>query len=374
VDEQDAEPGIPGMSPPISASAPAGQFVTWQPGKTVSKGTEDTIWTLESNTDLVLQMHLQPTGKPEPIQSSAAFYFTDLAPTHTLSKISFSQYSLDINAGATNYSVSDSYVLPVDLEVLAVLPHAHYLGKQIEGFAVLPNGTTKWLLLIKHWDFNWQGDYQLRQPAALPKGSKLTMRWTFDNSTNNIRNPFNPPQRVVYGLNTTNEMAELAFKVRLANTNDLATLEADLFPKTLKDIIEFNTWRLRLDPNDAMGHTRLGQALMAIRTRQDEAFHHLQRAVQLEPGLDEAHYALGLILRRQNQLVEARKEFEVVIHLNPEHSQARGNLGFIFAAQGDLEHAEEQLQAALQLNPEDALARSVLADLLEARKKQGKLK
>ena len=59
---------------------------------------------------------------------------------------------------------------------MGVLPHAHYLGKEVQGFAVLPDGTKQWLLFIKHWDFNWQGDYQLRKPVSLPKGSTLTMQ------------------------------------------------------------------------------------------------------------------------------------------------------------------------------------------------------
>jgi len=90
IDEEDSEPGFPGMSPPVSANAPTGQFVTWQPGKIAFRGTEDSIWSLEPNTDLVLQMHLQPTGKPERIQASAGFYFTDKAPPRGVSRISFS--------------------------------------------------------------------------------------------------------------------------------------------------------------------------------------------------------------------------------------------------------------------------------------------
>ncbi len=372
LDRLDGETGFPGMSPPVSANPPTGQFVTWQPGKTVLKGAEDSIWTLEPNTDLVLQMHLQPTGKPEQIQASAGFYFTDTPPPHILSKISFSVYTLDIPAGATDYIASDSYVLPVDVEILGVLPHAHYLGKEVQGFAILPDGSKQSLLLIKHWDFNWQGDYQFRQPIAVPKGGTLTMHWTFDNSTNNVRNPQNPPTRVLYGVNTTNEMAELSFRVRLRNTNELALLDANLFPKTLKDIIEVNTWRLRQDPNDAKGHAHLGQALMCTADRKEEALKHLQTAIQLEPDFDEPHYSLGLMLRDRNQLPAARKEFETVLRLNPEHSAAHGNLGFILAAQGELDYSEEQLRAALQLNPEDTLVQSGLAELLQARSKMRK--
>ena len=193
------------------------------------------------------------------------------------------------------------------------------------------------------------------------------MQWTFDNSTNNVRNPQSPPARVLYGVNTTNEMAELSFRVRLRNTNDLTKLDTDLFPKTLKDIIDMNIWRIRQDPNDAKGHAHLGQALMCINERKDEAFKHLQTAINLDPNFDEPHYSLGLMFREKNQLSAARKEFETVLRLNPEHSAAHGNLGFILAAQGELDYSEQQLRAALQFNPDDTLVQSGLTELLQAK-------
>jgi Tfp pilus assembly protein PilF len=374
LDEQDAEPGFPGMSQPVTATAPPSQFLSWQPGKTVLRGTADSIWSLQPNTDLVLQMHFQPTGKPELIQPSVGFYFTDTRPNPAMSKIAFKVYRIDIPPGATDYVVSDSYVLPVDVEVTAVLPHAHWLGKQVEGYALRPDGTKQWLLRIPHWDFNWQGDYQLREPVLVSKGSTLTMRWTYDNSTNNIHNPNHPPIRVVYGTNTTNEMAELSFQLRLRNTNELAVLEENLAPKTVRDVIEFNTWRLEQNPNDAVGHARLGRALAVIGGRRDEAVRHLERAVELQPELDEAHYALGLLLEQRQDLAAARREFEKVVNINPDHSKAHTSLGFVFASLGNLKRSEEELRTALRLDPEDAQARSGLAELLQAKDKIEKAK
>jgi mono/diheme cytochrome c family protein len=369
IDEQDADPGFPGMSPPVSASAPPGQFFSWQPGKVASKGNADSIWTLEPGTDLVMQMHMQPSGKPEPIQPSVGFYFTDTPPNPALSKVAFNVYHIDIPAGATDCVVTDSYVLPVDAEVVGVLPHAHYLGKQVEGFAVLPDGTKRWLLFIKHWDFNWQGDYQFRQPVPVPKGSTLTMRWTYDNSNNNVRNPNHPPARVRYGVNSSDEMAELSFRLKLRDTNDLARLEADLIPKTLRDVVEFNTWRLGQDPSDAIAHARLGQALIFVSGREQEGLDHLRTAVRLAPDLDEAHYALGLALRNRRLFEPAAKEFETVIRLNPSHNSAYGNLGFVLAELGYLDRSEQALRMALQLNPEDVRVRAGLTELLQARQR-----
>ena len=62
--------------------------------------------------------------------------------------------ALDIPAGTKDFVVTDEFQLPVDVDVLAVYPHAHYLGKDLRGFATLPDGTKKWLIWIRDWDIN----------------------------------------------------------------------------------------------------------------------------------------------------------------------------------------------------------------------------
>lgn len=364
LDARDSEPGIPGMSPPASAQAPDGQFVSWQPGKTVTRGQPDTIFTLEPNTDLVIQMHLQPSGKPESIQSEIGIYFTETSPSQHLSKIGLNSYAIDIAAGDASKVITDSYVLPTGMELLGVVPHAHYIGKRVRGIATLPNGSQQVFFEIPRWDFRWQGDYRFAKPVVLPKGSRVNMEWTYDNSTNNPFNPFNPPRRTTYGINTTNEMAELWIKVRTASAADLAILNENLASNGLEKVIEFNSWRIRQDPRDAQGHSRLGQALLMDSTRTAEAIQHLQLAIQLDPALDEPHFALALTLQEQGDKAAAKRELETALRLNPDHADAHGSLGLLLAELGNLKGAETHLRRALEINPSDTLAQEALAELL----------
>ena len=79
--------------------------------------------------------------------------------------------------------IRDSYVLPVDVELLAVQPHAHYRAREIRGVATLPDGTSRLVMHIKDWDFRWQHVYREdRRRFALPKGTRLSMEYTYDNS------------------------------------------------------------------------------------------------------------------------------------------------------------------------------------------------
>lgn len=170
-DNVDPEPGFGGMRAPMSAGMPEGQFLSWQPGKIYSESSNNIPWLLRPGTDLVIQVHMNPTGKIEAFQCSIGFHFTDKPSESIPYKIKLTSLAVDIPPGTGFYRVQDSMVLPVDTKLTRILPHAHYLCRRMEGYAILPDGTKKWLILIKDWDFNWQGDYVYKEPIVLPKGT-----------------------------------------------------------------------------------------------------------------------------------------------------------------------------------------------------------
>src|SRR6185436_19763381 len=117
--------------------------------------------------------------------------------------------------------------------------------------------------LIKDWNFNWQGDYRYAKPIFLPRGTALSMQFTYDNSVDNVRNPNHPPKPVRYGVQTTDEMGELWFQVLPRDRAGLQTLSKDIQSRVIQTIITYNQYRLRLKPDDARAHARLGQAFLA---------------------------------------------------------------------------------------------------------------
>lgn len=369
LDALDAEPGFGGIHTPSSVRSPDGFFLSWQPGRIPSKPIEGLAWPLEKSTDLVLQTHLQTSGKPEALQSSVGFYFSDKPPTNAPFKIELTSFDIDIPAGEKAHVVKDKYVLPVDVEITAILPHAHFLGKKLQGYALLPDGTKKWLLLINEWNFNWQGDYRYAKPIALPKGTTLAMEYVYDNSSGNARNPNQPPKRVRYGLQSSDEMAELWLQVLLKNGKDRELLARDYQRKVTKEVIAYNQYLLRLNPKDARSETELAKAFLAER-RMPEALQHLRVAAENAADYDEPHYYLGLILRTQGKRMEARAAFEHAIRINPENFKAHGNLGLIFLEQGNLIEAESHFRSALKINPNDSIARESLDELLKANPRQ----
>jgi hypothetical protein len=249
LDLADPAPGFDGMVFG-GAKMPGGRFLGWTPGKTPDPGTDERSWQLTSGADLVVQVHLRPSGKPEAIRPKIGLHFATRPPSKIALSMELSSTDLDIAAGETDYRVTDSFQLPADVDLISVYPHAHYVGKQLDGYVLLPDGTRRQLIEIDDWDFNWQDAYRLAQPLRLPKGSVIHMDYRYDNSAANPRNPSSPPQRVVYGPNSTDEMAELILELEPVNPADLSVLDDAFMAKWLSGQITTTERKLAAAGND----------------------------------------------------------------------------------------------------------------------------
>jgi hypothetical protein len=184
VREQTPGSGFGGMEIRLESEAfdPDSHFLFWKPGTIPYIEPDGMALRLDKGTDLVLNMHLQPSGKSETILPSVGLYFTDQPATmHPMLLQIENDAALDIPPGEKNFVVTDSLTLPVDVDLLAIYPHAHYLGKDMVALATLPDGTGKTLIHIKHWDLNWQAVYRYAEPVFLPKGTVVAMKYSYDN-------------------------------------------------------------------------------------------------------------------------------------------------------------------------------------------------
>ena len=227
-DAQDPETGFDGMEMGTGAGSPDGFFIGWTPGRVTDPGRADLAWRLDPGTDLVLQLHLRPTGREEVVRPRLGLYLADEAPEEMPVVIMLENKGLDIPPGESAYVATDRFRLPVSVEALTIYPHAHYLGRAIRSWAELPDGRRRELIRIDDWDFDWQDQYRFTDPVPLPAGSEVVMEWTFDNSDHNPRNPFDPPRRITFGPESTDEMAELSIQVLPLNPDDRPRLVAEL--------------------------------------------------------------------------------------------------------------------------------------------------
>jgi hypothetical protein len=96
------------------------------------------------------------------------------------------------------------------MSLIAIHPHMHLLGREMKVWAKLPDDSTRPLVHVDDWDFNWQGFYFYKTPVALPLGTWIELTAAWDNSEANPRNPNRPPKPVRWGERTVDEMGHAA--------------------------------------------------------------------------------------------------------------------------------------------------------------------
>ena len=82
---------------------------------------------------------------------------------------------------------------------------------EMQAFATLADGTGVWR--IKDCDSYSQDEYRYEAPVPLPEGTTIAMRYVYDNSAGNPRNPFDPPRGIRWGARSSDEMGDLLLTV-----------------------------------------------------------------------------------------------------------------------------------------------------------------
>ncbi len=266
LDEESEEPGFPGIMSLTQASMPFGHFHGWTPGKEPTFGTEGIAWPLVTPSDFVLQVHMKTTGKVEKLDVEVAFYLTDETPKYQPYPIVIRNKVIELPAGESDVHVKGTFRLPVDVNVLSVYPHAHYLGTDLKAYAHMADNTTRTLLSIPSWDFDWQDEYSFPgdKLVFLPAGTVLEFDYTFDNSKDNPNNPANPPTDVIYGQNSTDEMAELLLMVLTKTPEDYEMLAGMTGYNALLAEVQALNWKLSSEPDNIELRNRLGEHLLEM--------------------------------------------------------------------------------------------------------------
>jgi tetratricopeptide (TPR) repeat protein len=399
---RETEPGagFGGMEIRIESQVfdPDSHLLFWKPGTVPYVEPEGMALRLDKGTDLILNTHLQSSGKPEVIRPSIGLYFTPHPATKLPMLLQLeNDVRLDIPAGQKDFLITDDFTLPIDVELMAIYPHAHYLGKDIQAFATLPDGTRETLIHIPSWNLNWQAVYRYAEPVRLPKGTIVSLRYVYDNSEENPLNPNHPPQRVVAGNRSRDEMCHLWLQVlpvnfdaarssephstelqgdpRMVLQEALArhtiennpsdfeahyNLAAMLQAKDqLDDAIGEYEVAVRLRPEDAAANNALGAALVTA-GHPDKGAGYLQAALKARPGYFDAHYNLGFALAALNDFEGAAKQFSIALRLQPQDANVEANLGAALAQMGRFAEAKSHFERALQIDPNQAIAKENL--------------
>ena len=203
---RESEDAVPGFASSGAADLGRPAIWEWTPGTRPQFAPEGAGYRIPAGSTLVLFVHYHPTGKPESDQSSVGLYLSDGPPSKEVVFVALGSSRIDIPPGAARHRVTASRTFHQNLRAFCVLPHGHYLLRELSLTARRPDGSIERMLWIDDWDFNWQGQYQYVRPIHLPAGTRLDLVAYYDNSADNPRNPSRPPKRVKFGPSSLDEM------------------------------------------------------------------------------------------------------------------------------------------------------------------------
>jgi hypothetical protein len=241
----EAAMGLPGSN----------KLLSWVPGRGVDRHRADIGKRIPAGKYLNWQVHYNPTGKPERDRTKLGIWFNKVPVTHELlirqagdplatttgglslyrAEGKEIEYAADegntrrrsrtpnIPPYAENWHLTGITPVTEDITLYAMSPHMHLRGKSLKWVIVYPDGTEQTILNVPKFDFNWQFNYELKEPLKIPAGSKILGLGIYDNS---IRNKWNPgPHLEVYWSEQSWDEMYQPFTEYSVDSQDLTVLK-----------------------------------------------------------------------------------------------------------------------------------------------------
>lgn len=182
-----------------------GRLVGWAPGEAPLILRPGQAKLLKKGSVLIFQVHYTTNGEAGTDRSSVGLIFSRHPVEKRVITAGAVGRNLEIPPGAPNHQITASFTFKEDSHIDSLHPHMHMRGKDFLYRLVYPDGTSKILLSVPRWDFNWQLTYVFKEEVPAPKGSRLECVAHYDNSIKNKFNP-DPTKLVKWGPQTWDEM------------------------------------------------------------------------------------------------------------------------------------------------------------------------
>lgn len=194
----------PGGTNPVAGQG-GSLLVGYAPGEPALHFADGTARLVKAGSTLIFQVHYTPNGKAVKDRSYIGVRYAPEPPRYRSLTGNAINFNIRIPPGADNYEVKSSWTAKEPVRLTGLMPHMHLRGKAFQYTVVYPDGREEMILSVPKYDFNWQLNYELRDPIELPKGARIDCVAWYDNSPNNKFNP-DPTKEVRWGDQTWEEM------------------------------------------------------------------------------------------------------------------------------------------------------------------------
>lgn len=180
-------------------------FSKYTPGEGIEEFPAGTGKLLPPMATLSFQMHYTSNGVATSDRPRLGLYFSAEPPERELKVSTAVDLTFVIPPGERHLPVRAERHFEHAFKLYAVSPHMHYRGRSMRYTAVFPDGTRELIFSLPEYQFDWQTNYQLREPRLFPAGTTLVCEGVFDNSRTNEFNP-DPSATLKFGPRTEDEM------------------------------------------------------------------------------------------------------------------------------------------------------------------------
>ena len=203
----------------------------WIPGASYEQYPKNIGWIMPKRGVILLTVHYSPLIKDDTTSLGVNLFFTKEPVLRKVKVISFGSGGIGEQEITPNFYIEKDSIQKFrltlmnpreDMSILYVWPHMHYIGKEFLSYGLTPLYDTIKLVHIPRWDFRWQEIYRFKKLVKIPKGSKLIIEGTYDNTSSNPFNPYSPPRPIssTGDMRSTDEMMTLIMVYMTYNEGD----------------------------------------------------------------------------------------------------------------------------------------------------------
>ncbi len=214
--------------------------------------------TIKAGSQFLLQIHYPAGSGGQQDSTQVRIYFYPPATTGVREVYAFAplqNWGFWMMPSEVKTVTADTALLDwLPLSIFSSLPHSHKVCTNILNYAYADTSITGGapdtipLMKINDWQFHWQFYYYYRNLVKIPVNYRYHGEHIYDNSAANPNNPFSPPQLIVPGVNSNDEMFYDSFQIMVyypgdENINIDSLLSVDpLLTASINEPIDSKKW------------------------------------------------------------------------------------------------------------------------------------
>ncbi len=157
---------------------------TWTPSSQVSAQPDGSAIPLPPNGRLTIEIGYR--GNQDADGSGAGelgLYFLEKPPAQPATRFSWTTMGVTVVPGKTGERVRREITIKTAMDATALWPLLGPGARSFEVTALRPDGTVEPMLWLNNYRVEWPTSYILREPVALPAGTRLMVTAYYDNPT-----------------------------------------------------------------------------------------------------------------------------------------------------------------------------------------------